>query len=137
MISTPLWTGHSVNTFAGLENWWLTSERTALKTNRQAGRARASIWAGARGPLGRSAGRSSCRLGLDHVADPHQVVQRRGQGEQPPDPPHAAVAGLPQDATVFTQPKTLLDALPLLLTHRVHPACRVVRRIERRSPGRV
>src|SRR5262245_37243851 len=74
---------------------------------------------GSSSPSGCRLGRSSGRLRLADVADPHQVVPRGGQGKQPPDPPHPAVAGRAQERHRLDPPEDLLDALALLLTHRV------------------
>ena len=54
-----------------------------------------------------------------HIPDPHQVVQGRGQDEQPPDPTHPAMAGLPQERHGLHPSEDFLHALAFLLTDRV------------------
>ena len=43
--------------------------------------------------------------GLHEIADPHQVVNRRGEGEEPADPSHPTEFAFRSSPTVFNQPK--------------------------------
>ena len=63
-------------------------------------------------------GRSSCGR-FQQSAQPHDVVRRRGEGEDPPDEPSPSVAQLAQAANRFHPAEALFDELPFLLTDRV------------------
>ena len=67
---------------------------------------------------------SSCRH-LGQIADPHQVVNRRREGEHPAHAQDATVAGLPHQTHGLQPPEDLFDPLALFLTLGVSGvACR-------------
>ena len=59
------------------------------------------------------------RHGRQQAAQPHDVVGRRREGEDPVDERAAAVAQLAQAADGLHPAEALLDQLPFLLTDRV------------------
>ncbi len=52
-------------------------------------------------------------------AHPHEVVHGGRKGEHPPDPRHAAIAGLAQQSNGFHPTKDLFHTFPFAPTHRI------------------
>ena len=70
-------------------------------------------------PLGAPRSRvGSCR-GLHEIADPDQVVDCRGEREQPDDPPDVAELDLAAVAHRLQPAEDLFDPFAFLLTHGV------------------
>src|SRR4051812_37594314 len=67
------------------------------------------------------------RGGLEQSAHPHDVVRRRGEGEDPVDERSAAMPELPEAPDRLHPPEALLDELPLLLTDGVPRVARGAR----------
>ena len=82
-------------------------------------------------------GRVGSCCDLHEIAYPHQVVDRRGEGEQPADPPHPTEFDLPQLPHCLQPAEDLFDPFALLLTNRVAGVPRVPAINGTRPPRRV
>src|SRR5574338_556445 len=69
-------------------------------------------------PGARSGSSASCR-NLPEIAHPHQVIDRRGDGKEPADSPHAPEFDFAEQADRFQPAEDLFDSFPFLLTDRV------------------